>query len=105
MKPLDFRGTSLSDLRGFPQSGMRAAGYQLDKLQHGLAADDAKSMPTIGAGVMELRIWDEAGTLRGMSPSLKMPCMFALHCIAFRRKRNRHPNRTSSWLAGDLENC
>ena len=39
-------------------------GHQLNKVQHGLAPDDAKPMPTIGAGVMELRIWDEAGTFR-----------------------------------------
>ena len=26
--------------------------------------DDSKSMPSIGAGVKEIRIWDEAGTFR-----------------------------------------
>lgn len=64
MKDVEFRGSSLSDLRDFPQTAMRDVGHQLDKVQHGLAPDDAKPMPTIGAGVMELRIWDEAGTFR-----------------------------------------
>ena len=64
MKDVEFRGGSLSDLRDFPQTAMREAGHQLDKVQHGLEPDDFKPMPTIGAGVMELRIWDEAGTFR-----------------------------------------
>jgi len=29
--------------------------------QNGLASDDAKAVSSIGAGVVELRIWDEAG--------------------------------------------
>ena len=64
MKPIEFRGTALDDLRGFPQTAMREAGYQLDKVQNRLPPDDAKAMPSIGAGVVELRIWDEAGTFR-----------------------------------------
>lgn len=53
MKDLEFRGSSLSDLRDFPQTAMRDAGHQLDRVQKGLAPDDAKPMPTIGAGVFE----------------------------------------------------
>jgi phage-related protein len=32
MKDIEFRGNSLSDLRDFPQTAMREAGHQLDKL-------------------------------------------------------------------------
>lgn len=64
MKPIAFCASALDDLRSFPQTAMREAGYQLDKVQHGLLPDDAKPMPSIGAGVTELRIWDEAGTFR-----------------------------------------
>ena len=64
MKYVVFWGSSLRDLRDFPQAAMRDAGHQLDKVQNGLAPDDSKTMPTIGAGVMELRIWDKAGTFR-----------------------------------------
>ena len=64
MKPIEFRGSVLNDLRAFPQTAMREAGHQLDKVQNGLPPDDAKAMPGIGAGVVELRIWDEAGTFR-----------------------------------------
>lgn len=64
IKSIEFRGSALNDLRAFPQTAMREAGHQLDKVQNGLRPDDAKAMPSIGAGVVELRIWDEAGTFR-----------------------------------------
>jgi len=53
MKTVEFRGTSLDDLRDFPQTAMRDAGYQIDRVQNGLTPDDVKPFPTIGAGVME----------------------------------------------------
>ena len=49
MKPVEFRGTALVDMRDFPQSAMREAGYQLDKVQNGLEPDDAKPVAAIGA--------------------------------------------------------
>ena len=64
MKSIEFRGTSMNDLRSFPPSTMREAGHQLDKVQHGLPPDDSKAMSSIGAGAIELRIWDEPGTVR-----------------------------------------
>jgi len=91
MKPIDFRGTSLDDLRAFPLSAMRDAGYQLDKVQHGLSPDDAKPMPTIGAGVMELRIWDEAGTFRVVYVAKLAAAIYVLHC--FQKKTQQTAKR------------
>ena len=62
---------------------MREAGYQLDKVQHGLPPDDAKAMPSIGIGVVELRIWDEAGTFRVVY--LTLPLFSALHRLPIMR--------------------
>lgn len=56
MKSVSFRGTSLSDLRAFPDPAKRHAGYQIDKVQHGLDPDDWKPMEDIGAGVKEIRL-------------------------------------------------
>lgn len=81
MKAVEFRGSSLSDLRDFPQTAMREAGHQLDKVQHGLAPDDAKPMPTIGAGVTELRIWDEAGSFRVVYVAKFEDAVYVLHCF------------------------
>jgi len=60
-KPVEFRGSSLGDLRAFPVDARRAAGHQSDRVQHGQDPDDWKPMPSIGQGVREIRIWDEAG--------------------------------------------
>jgi phage-related protein len=55
-KPLSWLGSSLDDLRAFPDEARRAAGYQLGRLQQGLMPDDWKPMTTVGAGVYEIRI-------------------------------------------------
>ena len=81
MKSIEFRGSSLNDLRSFPASAMREAGYQLDKVQHGFAPDDAKAMPSVGAGVVELRIWDEAGPFRVMYVAKLADAVYVLHCF------------------------
>lgn len=81
MKPVEFLGASLDDLRDFPQSAMREAGYQIDRIQNGLAPDDAKPMTTIGAGVMELRIWDEAGAFRVVYVAKFEEAVYVLHCF------------------------
>ncbi len=60
-KPVEFRGNALDDLRAFPAPARREAGYQLDQIQHGGEPDDWKPMRTIGQGVQEIRIRDEAG--------------------------------------------
>ncbi|MDP2370109.1 MAG: type II toxin-antitoxin system RelE/ParE family toxin [Rhodoferax sp.] len=81
MKPIEFRASSLGDLREFPRAALRDAGFQLDKVQHGLSPDDAKPMHTIGAGVMELRIWDEAGTFRVVYVAKFADAIYVLHCF------------------------
>jgi predicted XRE-type DNA-binding protein len=60
-KPVEFRGSSLDDLRTFPLAARREAGRQLDQIQNGQDADDWKPMNTAGQGVKEIRIRDAAG--------------------------------------------
>ena len=91
MKPVEFRGTALADLRDFPAAAMRDAGHQLDKVQHGLAPNDCKPMPTIGAGVMELRIWDEAGAFRVVYAAKFEDAVYVLHC--FQKKTQKTAKR------------
>ena len=55
-KPLGWLGSSLDDVRAFPDEVKRAAGYQLGRVQQGLMPDDWKPMPTVGSGVYEIRI-------------------------------------------------
>ncbi|RZI79907.1 MAG: type II toxin-antitoxin system RelE/ParE family toxin [Rubrivivax sp.] len=91
MKQIEFRGSSLDDLRSFPQTAMREAGHQLDRVQHGLAPDDAKSMSSIGPGVTELRIWDEGGTFRVIYVAKLADAVFVLHC--FQKKTQQTAKR------------
>ena len=63
MKSIVFLGNSLATIRGFPDAVRREAGYQLDRLQHGLDPTNWKPMPSIGRGVREIRV-QEAGQFR-----------------------------------------
>ena len=63
-KPVEFRGSALADLRAFPVSARREAGYQLDQVQNGREPGDWKPMKTVGQGVQEIRIRDTSGTFR-----------------------------------------
>ena len=56
MKPLNFIGSSLDDLRNFPDEARKAAGFELHSVQSGLEPKDWKPMPSIGRGVKEIRI-------------------------------------------------
>ena len=56
MKPLNFIGSSLDDLRNFPDEARKAAGFELYSVQCGLEPSDWKPMPGIGRGVKEIRV-------------------------------------------------
>jgi phage-related protein len=84
MKSIRFLGDSLKRLREFPDDARQDAGYQLDKVQRGEQPDDFKPMPSIGQGVEEIRIWDEAGTFRVIYAARIDDTIFVLH--AFQKK-------------------
>jgi len=56
MKALSFIGSSLDDLKNFPDEARRAAGFELDAVQRGLMPSDFKPMLNIGAGAYEIRL-------------------------------------------------
>jgi phage-related protein len=56
MKPLFWAGSTLQDLRAFPEDARRLAGHELHLVQQGLEPDDWKAMATVGPGVYELRV-------------------------------------------------
>jgi phage-related protein len=80
-KPVEFRGSSLDDLREFPPGARREAGHQLDQVQHGQEADDWKPMPIVGQGVREIRIRDEAGAFRVIYVAKFAEAVYVLHCF------------------------
>lgn len=81
MKNVDFRGSSLADLRCFPDPAKRESGYQIDKVQNGLEPDDWKPMETVGAGVKEIRVRDDSGTYRVLYVAKFEETVYVLHCF------------------------
>ena len=80
-KPVEFRGKSLDDLRAFPLAAKREAGHQLDLVQNGHDPDDWKPMNTVGQGVKEIRIRDEAGAFRVIYIAKLADAVYVLHCF------------------------
>ncbi len=56
VKRLAFCGSSLDDLRNFPDEARRAAGFELRAVQNGLEPRDWKPIQSVGPGVREIRI-------------------------------------------------
>ena len=84
MKPLKFLGDSLKRLREFPPDARHDAGYQLEQVQQGAMPADFKPMPSIGAGVEEIRVWDDAGTYRVIYTARLADAVYVLY--AFTKK-------------------
>jgi phage-related protein len=80
-KPVEFRGSSLDDLRAFPLAAKREAGHQLDQVQNGQEPDDWKPMNTVGQGVKEIRIRDAAGAFRVIYVAKFADAVYVLHCF------------------------
>lgn len=91
MKPVRFLGDSLRCLREFPEGARQDAGYQLDKVQRGLQPDDFKPMPTIGKGIEEIRIRDDAGIYRVVYTARLADAVYVLH--AFQKQSQRTSQR------------
>ncbi len=84
MKPVQFLGDSLKRIREFPDEARQDVGRQLDLVQKGMQPNDFKPMPSVGRGVEEIRLWDEAGTFRVIYTARWKEAIYVLH--AFQKK-------------------
>jgi phage-related protein len=96
MKPVSFVGSALEELRDFPVGARREAGHQLDRVQRGLDPDDWKPMTSIGSGVREIRIRDEAGAFRVIYIATRADAVYVLHAL---QKKTRHTEQRDLDLA------
>jgi phage-related protein len=87
MKSVVFVGSSLKDLKDFPEDARREAGYQLRRVQRGEEPADWKPMATIGAGVREIRLRQASGAFRVIYVANVGERIFVLH--AFQKKSQR----------------
>jgi phage-related protein len=93
MKPLRFVGSSLDDLRDFPEEAKKQAGFELYAVQRGLEPSDWKPMPTVGSGVHEIRI-HVAGEWRVLYVAKFADAVYVLHAF---------PKKTQKTHRGDIE--
>lgn len=92
LKPIEFRGNSLDDLRSFPQDARREAGLQLDRVQRGLQPDDWKPMKSVGPGVREIRLSDMDGIFRIIYVAKFEDAIFVLHCFQKKTQKTAQPD-------------
>ncbi|MGH8453739.1 MAG: type II toxin-antitoxin system RelE/ParE family toxin [Nevskiales bacterium] len=88
MKPLAFLGSSLEDLRAFPEAARRRTGFELRLVQRGVEPTDWKPMRSIGPGVREIRI-RTGGTFRVLYLVHRGGSVYVLH--AFQKKTQKTP--------------
>ncbi|MBF6615400.1 type II toxin-antitoxin system RelE/ParE family toxin [Pollutimonas thiosulfatoxidans] len=96
LKPVEFLGSSLDDLRAFPPSAKREAGYQIDQVQNGFDPDDWKPMNVVGQGVREIRVRDGAGAFRVIYIAKFADAVYVIHCF---QKKTEKTNKADIDLA------
>jgi phage-related protein len=84
MKPLEFLGSSRDDLADMPVGVRHDIGVELMRVQFGGDPTDFKPMPTVGAGVYEIRVRDPSGAYRAMYVAKFEAAIYVLH--AFQKK-------------------
>lgn len=100
MKPIEFRGSALDDLRQFPDTARRQTGFQLDQVQRGRHPDDWKPMSSVGQGVIEIRIRDESGAFRVLYLAKFERAIYVLHCF---QKKTQKTSKADVDLARSIE--
>jgi phage-related protein len=91
LKKIEWIGSSLEDLRDFPETAIKRAGYQLQGLQEGDEPDDWKPMKSVGPGVQEIRIACEEGAFRVFYVVNRPEAIYVLH--AFRKTTQKTEKR------------
>jgi phage-related protein len=89
-----FVGSSRDDLRAFPKSARREAGYQLDKVQRGEQPTDFKPMKIVGSGTDEIRIKESGDEYRVFYVAKMGDTVYVRH--AFQKKSRKTPERHRS---------
>lgn len=83
-KPIDWRGSSLRDLKDdeiFTPNARREAGHQLSLIQVGLEPDNWKAFDIVGPGTKEVRINIDDGWFRVMYVAKFTEAVYVLHCF------------------------
>lgn len=94
-KALTFVGSSLDDLRDFPEEARRVAGFELRSLQNGFEPRDWKAVKAVGSGVKEIRI-RVLGEWRVLYIANLSDAIYVLHAF---QKKSQKTNKNDIELA------
>lgn len=86
-KPIEWRDSSLEDLKAFPVAALKHFGYELDLIQQGHDPTDFKAMKNLGSGIMELRKKMLDGAFRVVYVAKFARAIFVLH--SFQKKTEK----------------
>ena len=84
-------GSSIEDVRAFPEDARRAVGYQLGRVQQGLLPTDWKPMATVGPGVIEIRVHTRVEH-RVLYIAKFEEAVYVLHAFAKRTRQAPQPD-------------
>jgi len=90
MKPIVWVGDSLARVRAFPADAKRELGYQLERVQDEREPADWKPMPSVGAGVNDIRA-RIGGAYRVIYVAKFQEAIYVLH--AFQKKSSKTARR------------
>ena len=96
MKPVVWMGSSRDDLKEFPEAAQDSVGFELYRVQCGLEPKDWKSITSVGTGVKEIRVRDEAGIFRVIYLATRPEGVYVLHCF---QKKTQRTNSSDLELA------
>ena len=96
MKLVRFMGSAKQDLSDFPDSARVRAGHELFMVQVGREPDNWKPMSSVGPGVCEIRVGDQAGQYRVIFVASFSTVVYVLHAF---QKKSRKTSGTDLKLA------
>lgn len=79
LKPVEWMGTTRADIRAMRDTIKTELGHELEAVQAGLWPTNYKPMPTVGAGVYEIRVSDSDGIARLMYVAKFHDTVYVLH--------------------------
>lgn len=83
-KDLDWRGTTLEDIKMFPNEVKKDIGFELHKIQNGHNLTHYKAVNRWGSGVIEVKIKGNDGEYRVVYVAKFVEAIYVIH--AFQKK-------------------
>jgi len=90
VKEIRFLGSSRQEISLFPVTARSRAGHELYLVQLGENPSDFKPLPTVGKGVCEIRIRDQAGAFRVLYVAKFVSYVYVLHAFQKKTQKTTH---------------